>query len=134
MFSAPELPYAAQMRLRSAGEQNAAQLFKVAMTTPSRASKMRRAWKVRQENVGIKSFTRKEAGLLVKEYPWYYMPAGVHKVLMHGAQESLHTKLKAYRERYSRKCSRISTTTDLIRSLLVSSDPFATDFRPMPRK
>jgi hypothetical protein len=72
--------------LRSAGEQNAAQLFKDAMTTPTRASKVRHAWKVKQENVGIKSLTRKETGLLVKECPWYCMPAGVHKVLMHGAQ------------------------------------------------
>jgi hypothetical protein len=75
------------MSLRSAGEQDAAQLFKeAAMTTPTRASKMRHARKVRQENVGIKPFTRKEAGLLVKECRWYHMPAGVREVLMHGAQ------------------------------------------------
>jgi hypothetical protein len=53
MFSAPELSYEAQMNLRSAGEQDAAQLFKEATTTPTRASKMRRTWKVEQENVGL---------------------------------------------------------------------------------
>jgi hypothetical protein len=86
VFSDPDLYYAAQMSLRSAGEQDAAKLFKEGTTTLIRASKMRHAWKVRQENLGIKSFTRKEAGLLVKQYPWYHVPAGVHKVLMHGAQ------------------------------------------------
>jgi hypothetical protein len=96
-------------------------------------------------------YAKETAVLLVKEYPWYYVPASVHKVLMHGAQvvaaamlpigqiseeaqESLHKQLKAYRERYSRKCSRISTNTDLIHSLLVSSDPFITNLRPLPRK
>jgi hypothetical protein len=61
MFSAPELSYAAQMNLQLASEQDAAQLFKEAMTTPTRASKMRRTWKVKQENVGITSFTSDEA-------------------------------------------------------------------------
>ena len=49
------------MSLRSAGEQDAAQLFTEAMTTSTRASKMRGAWKVMQENVGITYFARDEA-------------------------------------------------------------------------
>ena len=61
MFSAPELSYAAQMSLRSAGEQDAAHVFKEAMATPIRASKMRHAWKVKQEKMGITSFTSDEA-------------------------------------------------------------------------
>ena len=48
MFSAPELSYAAQMSLRSAGEQDAAHVFKEAMATRTRASKMRHARKVRE--------------------------------------------------------------------------------------
>jgi hypothetical protein len=61
IFSAPELSYAAQMSLRSAGEQDAAYLFEEAMATPTTASKMRHAWKVKQENMGITSFTSDEA-------------------------------------------------------------------------
>ena len=96
-------------------------------------------------------YAKETANLLVKEYPWYYLPVSVHKVLMHGvqvaasailpigqlseeAQESLHKQLKSCRERYSRKCSRISTNIDLIHPLLVSSDPFITNLRPLPRK
>jgi hypothetical protein len=59
--SVPEFSYAAQMSLRSAGKEDAGQLFKEAMATPTRAPKMRSAWKVNQENVDITSFTTDEA-------------------------------------------------------------------------
>ena len=61
MFSAPELSSAAQMSSRSAGEQDAAHLFKEAMATPTRALKTRHARKVKQEKMGITSFTSDEA-------------------------------------------------------------------------
>lgn len=73
--------------------------------------------------------------LLVKEYPWYYMPASVHKILLHGssvtsaallpigqmskeAQEARNKYLKTIRENNARKCSRIETNEDLLHGLL----------------
>jgi hypothetical protein len=69
-------------------------------------------------------YTKDTAKLFVKEYPWFYMPASVHKVLVHGAdivsgallptgqlseeaQESRNKDLKYFRSRNSRK-TRIS--------------------------
>ena len=80
------------------------------------------------------------ATYLVHLYPWYYMPASVHKILIHGseiieyfnvpigqlseeAQESRNKDLKRYRRDHTRKCSRTILNLDLIRRLLVSSDP-----------
>lgn len=71
------------------------------------------------------------ARLYVAKYPWYYMPASVHKILMHGstvikysllpigqlseeAQESRNKDLKKYREFHTRKTSRVSTNEDLL--------------------
>jgi hypothetical protein len=58
-FSALELLYAAQMNFQLAGKQDGAQLFKE-VPTPTTALKMRHACKVKQENVGITSFTSNE--------------------------------------------------------------------------
>ncbi|XP_025419316.1 uncharacterized protein LOC112689694 [Sipha flava] len=91
------------------------------------------------------------AKLLVKEYPWYYMPASVHKILLHGssvisaallpigqmseeAQEARNKDLKNIRENYTRKCSRIKTNVDLLHGLLVSSDPLISSLRKLPSK
>jgi hypothetical protein len=44
-----------------AGEQDLAQLFKEGLTTSVGTSKMRHAWKFRQENVGLTLFTSDKA-------------------------------------------------------------------------
>lgn len=91
------------------------------------------------------------ARLFVDRYPWFYMPATVHKILLHGsaiinaallpigqlseeAQESRNKDLKKYRELYTRKLSRISTNQDLLNRLLISSDPLISSLRKLPQK
>jgi hypothetical protein len=54
--------------------------------------------------------------------------------LMEEVQESLHKQLKAHQQRYSRKRSKISTNTDLIHSLLVSTDPLISNLWHLSRK
>lgn len=82
----------------------------------------------------------------VRLYPWYYMPASVHKILIHGAdiisscllpigmmseeaQEHRNKHLKHYREHHTRKNSRINTNCDLFNRLLLSSDLLITSLR-----
>ena len=90
------------------------------------------------------------ANLYVKLYPWYYMPASVHKILIHGgrviesailpigmlseeAQEARHKHLRKYREGHSRKISRIETMQDVLNLLLVTSDPVISQISIPPR-
>lgn len=82
----------------------------------------------------------------VELYNWYYMPATVHKILIHGSdiidlaivpigqlseevQESRHKEVRRYREHNTRKMSREKTNEDLLHSLLVSSDPYIQQYR-----
>lgn len=91
-------------------------------------------------------YTRETARSYVKLYEWYYMPATVHKILIHGAdvidyaivpigqlseevQESRHKEVRRFRELNTRKSSRIKTNEDLLHSLLISSDPVVSSFR-----
>jgi len=91
-------------------------------------------------------FCKQTAELYVALYPWYYMPATVHKVLIHGsvivekailpigqlteeAQEARNKDLKRFREFHTRKWSRLATNEDLGRKLLLSSDPVIDNFR-----
>lgn len=74
------------------------------------------------------------------------MPSSVHKILIHGwkivecaalpigllteeAQEALNKLFKRTREYNTRKCSRLATNEDLIKKLLVSSDPYIASLR-----
>lgn len=83
------------------------------------------------------------AKIFVSEYPWFYMPQSVHKILIHGAdiiekvslpigmmsEEALEARNKdfrSYRLNHTRKDSRLHTMEDLLHALLVSSDPFIT--------
>lgn len=92
------------------------------------------------------SYAKKTAVLYVELYPWYYMAATVHKILIHGAdvirfaivpigqlseevQESRHKEVRRYRECNTRKMSRTKTNEDLMHSLLISSDPLITSKR-----
>lgn len=80
------------------------------------------------------------AKLFVTNYPWFYMPTSVHKVLIHGAeiikyailpigqlgeeaQEAKNKDFKFVRERKSRKDSAEHTNEDLLHYFLLSSDP-----------
>ena len=96
------------------------------------------------EKINVEAFRAyclETAKLYVSEYGWYYMPASVHKILIHGhliissavlpigrlseeAQESRNKDLRKYREHFTRKSSREKCNEDLINRLLVSSDPF----------
>lgn len=96
-------------------------------------------------------FAVQTARLFVATYPWYYMPASVHKILLHGsaiirsallpigqlseeAQESRNKDLKNFREYHTRKSSRVSANVDLINRLLISSDPIISAFRHLPKR
>ncbi|XP_022166704.1 uncharacterized protein LOC111031177 [Myzus persicae] len=91
------------------------------------------------------------ATLFVQLYPWYYMPASVHKILIHGAdvikfailpigqlseeaQEARNKDYKRIRQNHTRKNSRLNTNKDLIHMLLVSSDPYISSIRELPNK
>lgn len=99
----------------------------------------------------FKEYSLETARQLVEEYPWYNLPASVHKVLIHGADvseygllsigelseeaaESNNKYLKQFRRDFTRKMSREVTNTDLINRLLLSSDPFISALRKLPRK
>jgi len=92
----------------------------------------------------------KETGF-VSLYAWYCMPASVHNVLIHGsaivsaallligqlseeAQEARNKDIKKFREHYTRKLSRELTNLDLIRKLMLTSDPVISSLRELPKK
>jgi hypothetical protein len=99
----------------------------------------------------FKNYALQTAQLYVQLYPWYYMPASMHKILIHGAeiiihallpmgqlseeaQETRNKDLKLYRKSHTRKVSRETTNQDLLNLLLVSSDPYVTSLRKLPQK
>lgn len=83
------------------------------------------------------------------DYPWFYMPTSLHKLLIHGseiiqsallpigqmsedAQESCNKYIKRYREDFARKCSRTKSMEDLFLRLLVASDPYISSLKKLP--
>lgn len=81
------------------------------------------------------------AKLVVNTYPWYYMPASVHKILLHGSEiikhalvpigqlseesvEARHKEFRHFRLHHTRKNNRIETNTDIMHMLLLTSDPY----------
>ncbi|PSN37140.1 hypothetical protein C0J52_20163 [Blattella germanica] len=81
----------------------------------------------------------------------FYLPASVHKVLIHGsqiiksallpigqlseaAQEARNQDIKKYREHHTRKSSRKNTMTDLNNNFLISSDPLISSIRKSHKK
>ncbi len=97
------------------------------------------------------TYTHETARLYVAKYEWYYMPASVHKILIHGAriiesailpigqlseeaQEARNKDYKRFRLHNTRKSDRIKTITDLAHMLLISSDPFLAEFRNLAKK
>lgn len=88
---------------------------------------------------------------LTTTYSWYYLPATVHKILIHGpaiieyalvsigelseeAAESRNKDIKKFRLQHTRKMSRVATNEDLFNRLLLTSDPFITGQRKLPPK
>jgi hypothetical protein len=95
--------------------------------------------------------TKDTAKLFIQVYPWFYRPASVHKVLVHGAniisgailpigqlseetQESRNKDLKSFKRSHLRKMSRSSMNEDVFNLLLVSSDPLILRLRKLPKK
>lgn len=79
------------------------------------------------------------------------MPTSVHKILVHGAeiinasllpigqmsedaQESSNKYIKKFRENFTRKCSRVKSMENVFLRLLLTSDPFISSLRELPRK
>ena len=94
----------------------------------------------------LKEFNQETLELYVREYPWYYMPQGVHKMLMHShqvvsvkcvplgslseePQEASNKIFKKSRESFTRKTSRENTNKDLMTRLLCLSDPSISNIR-----
>lgn len=50
------------------------------------------------------------------------------------AQESSNKYIKKFREDFARKCSRVKTMQDIFLRLLLTSDPFISSLRELPRK
>lgn len=78
--------------------------------------------------------------LYLNLYGWFYMPSSVHKVLIHGCEiivsfslpngqlseyalDARHKEVRKNRLNHTRKCSRISSNIDLIKILLLTSEP-----------
>lgn len=89
--------------------------------------------------------------LYLSLYSWYYMPATVHKLLIHStevvktaivpigqlseeAQEARNKDCRRFREHNTRKCSRLVTNRDLLNMLIITSDPLINSLREVPKK
>ena len=79
-------------------------------------------------------------------YKWYYMPSSVHKILVHGCEiiesfslpigqlsedalEARHKEVRKYRLFHTRKSSRINSNIDLLKRLLLTSEPLISEKR-----
>ena len=88
---------------------------------------------------------------LVDTFPWYCLPASVHKILLHGSEvisscilsigelseeaaEAKNKDIKKFRLNHTRKNSRVHTNLDLINRLLLTSDPYISGVRNLQRK
>jgi hypothetical protein len=97
------------------------------------------------------NYAKETAKLFESLYAWYYMPASVHKVLIprsaivsaallpigqlaEEAQEARNKDIKKFREHYTRKLSRESTNLDLMRRMMLTSDPVISSLRELPKK
>lgn len=99
----------------------------------------------------FRKYCYETADLYVQLYNWYKMPSSVHKILLHGpdvvkhfllpigqfseeAQEARNKDYRRFREDHTRKFSRVKANEDLIHLLLITSDPFITSIRSVPKK
>lgn len=94
----------------------------------------------------FKKYALKTAFLFEKLYPWYYMPASLHYVLIHGADiiasmdlpiglysedalEARNKNVRSFREHRTRKISREATKCDLFYRLWITGDIFFSSLR-----
>ena len=99
----------------------------------------------------FKNYCTETWHLYVELYGWYWMPASIHKILIHGwaiiasfpipigwlseeSQESRNKDLRYIRLYCTRKMSWLECHEDLLHSLLVSSDPVTSSLRDIPEK
>lgn len=99
----------------------------------------------------FRMYTTETAKYFVEKYPWYKMPTGVHRLLIHGpdiiaaalvpigklseeAQEATNKLIKRNREYHARKCSRVKNMEDVFRRLLATTDPFIASLRQVRQK
>lgn len=99
----------------------------------------------------FKNYTLETAKLYVEKYSWNPMTPTVHKILIHGAdvisnfwlpigllseeaQEANNKIFKKVRESYSRKMSREKTNQDVLRRLLINSDPYISSITDKPKR
>uniref|UniRef100_A0A1Y1LT63 Uncharacterized protein n=1 Tax=Photinus pyralis TaxID=7054 RepID=A0A1Y1LT63_PHOPY len=93
-------------------------------------------------------YCRQTAEFMVHLYPWFYMPASVHELLVHGADicnyfgllpigilseeagEARNKDFRRVREFQTRKFNRVKTNEDLLHNFLISSDPYLSHIRP----
>ncbi|GBN05153.1 hypothetical protein AVEN_182359-1 [Araneus ventricosus] len=95
-------------------------------------------------------FSRVTQDIYLRKYSWYPMPVSLHKILFHGrniieacilpiglyseeAQEARNKHNRQYRKLFTRKTFRISTNTDLLHRLLITSDPYIASLRAAPK-
>ncbi|KMQ84651.1 dna-mediated transposase, partial [Lasius niger] len=99
----------------------------------------------------FEEYTNTTTKLFVEKYPWHWMPASEHKVLIYGAevirsflvpngqlseeaQEAGNKEFKNIREFNARKTSRKDNLTDILHHVLAASDPSITHLRPLREK
>ena len=96
----------------------------------------------------LRQYCKGTAELYVSLYPWYYMPASIHKLLVHGADicehysfipigmlseeaaEARNKDFRSVRKKHARKIGRIQTNEDILHNFLISSDPYITHIKP----
>lgn len=89
----------------------------------------------------FQAYTDEAAKMYVDLFEWYPMSTTMHKLLMHSvpvmkscilpigmlseeAQEARNKDIRKYRENFARKCSRKRNMEDVMKRLLLSSDPY----------
>lgn len=99
----------------------------------------------------FQQYCMKTAKLFIENYRWFPMPVVVHKMLIHGGQiiknsqlsvgllseetqEARNKDYRYFREHHTRKVTRLHTNKDLLKILLVSSDPVITSHILLPKK
>ncbi|GBN23404.1 hypothetical protein AVEN_96241-1 [Araneus ventricosus] len=99
----------------------------------------------------FEKYTFDTVKLCVQLCNWYYMPASVNKLLIHGrqiveyailpighlseeAQEARNKDFKKFREQFSRKFSMKNTLEDVVHMLSITSDPIITNIRNNSKK
>lgn len=98
----------------------------------------------------FRNYALETARLLTEKFSWYCMTPTVHLILLHGADiiksglvpvgqlseeaaESRNKDLKQYRSKFARKTSRKANNEDVLKRLLLSSDPLITGLRKPPK-